>query len=298
MKSVFVLLVIITTAVAQTGAKVGMSFLKVGVDARAAAMGNAYCASTTDAAAMYWNPAGLAGASSNSVVLMHNIWLQDIFHEFAAAQIMTGRHSLGVSLNWMRVPGIQLRGESATEEPDGETSVDYVSLGFSYATILFEDWYAGIQLKYLYERYYLENANGYAIDIGIMRKLPVAGMLWGITLQNIGKMGKVRDKKTNLPVLVRTGINYTIPWHIFNNYPVLVADYLLVADDVSQLGLGTEVSVFNNLALRTGYIFSHESAHITLGVGVAYSVYDFAYAYVPYKYDLGDSHRFSLRILF
>jgi hypothetical protein len=229
---------------------------------------------------------------------MHNVWIQDIFHEFAAAQIGTGTHNIGVFLNWMRIPGIELRGERATEKPDGETSVDYVSLGFSYATVLFGDWYTGLQFKYLYERYYLENASGYAFDIGVIRKLPITGMQWGLTIQNIGKMSKVKEDVTKLPLLIRTGVNYLLPWQIFENQPVLAVDYLYVDDDVSYLGIGAEAGIYENLTFRTGYIIGHESADFTVGLGVVYSVYEFAYAFVPYQYELGNSHRFSLKFYF
>ena len=74
MKNKIGLFILLSTTViyAQTGADVGMSYLKIGVDARASAMGDAYTSLAEDAAATYWNPAGLANASSNSIILMHN----------------------------------------------------------------------------------------------------------------------------------------------------------------------------------------------------------------------------------
>ena len=73
MKRIILLFIICTSlAFAQTGATVGLSYLKIGVDARAAAMGEAYTSVTKDASATFWNPAGLAGSDKNSIVLMHN----------------------------------------------------------------------------------------------------------------------------------------------------------------------------------------------------------------------------------
>jgi hypothetical protein len=291
-------LLIFSTVTAQTNANVGMSFLKVAVDARAAALGNAFTASTDDANALYWNPAGLARADQKSIVIMHNAWLVDIFHEFAAVQISQGKHNLGVGINWMRVPGIELRGEQASEEPDGETTADFLSLGLAYATVFSDDWYIGVQLKYLHERYYLEDAAGFAVDLGVIRPLPIDGLLWGLSIQNLGSMGKVREQETKLPLLVRTGLNYQLPLQIFENQPTLSADLIYVRDDVTQAGIGAEVGIYRNLSARTGLLLGHESTNITAGVGIYYTVYEFAYAFVPFQNDLGDSHRFSLKIVF
>ena len=122
MKLILIVLLIsmATICLAQTGGQTGMSYMKIGVDARAAAMGEAYTSLAQDAAATYWNPAGLALAKSNSVVLMHNSWIQGINHDFAAVQLFQGKHNVAISLNMMFVSGIELRGPTASEIPDGE----------------------------------------------------------------------------------------------------------------------------------------------------------------------------------
>jgi hypothetical protein len=299
MKKIFIVSVLFfSTVYAQTNASVGMSFLKVAVDARAAAMGNAFTASTDDAAALYWNPAGLARADQKSIIIMHNAWLADIFHEFAAIQLLSGTHNIGVAINWMRVPGIELRGEQASEKPQGEATADFLSLGLAYATVFAEDWYLGMQLKYLYERYYLEDAAGFAVDFGVIRQLPINGLLWGLSIQNLGSMGQVRQRETKLPLLIRTGLNYQLPLLVFENQPILSADLIYVRDDITQFGIGSEMGIYTNLSARAGLLLGHESTDFTAGLGISYAVYDFAYAFVPFQNDLGDSHRFSLKILF
>ncbi|MCB0302022.1 MAG: hypothetical protein KDE52_18315, partial [Calditrichaeota bacterium] len=48
----------------------GMSFLKIGVGARAGGMGEAYAAVADDATATYWNPAGLMASDRNNLTMM------------------------------------------------------------------------------------------------------------------------------------------------------------------------------------------------------------------------------------
>jgi hypothetical protein len=69
---------------------VGMQFLKLGVDARAIGMGEAYTAVTDDISSVFWNPAGLAPSFQNQVFFSHTNWPADIMQEYAAATYTTG----------------------------------------------------------------------------------------------------------------------------------------------------------------------------------------------------------------
>ena len=67
------------------GQRAGIStvqFLKIGVGARASAMGEAFVSVANDASALYWNPAGVVQAKQNQLIISHNNWVADINHEF------------------------------------------------------------------------------------------------------------------------------------------------------------------------------------------------------------------------
>jgi hypothetical protein len=300
MRRIIIILLVfsVSTVIADTGAKVGLSFLKIGVDARAAAMGDAYSSCAHDAAAAYWNPAGLAGAVANSVVLMHNAWLQDINQEFAAIQFLNGDHNLAVSINMLNVSGIELRDETASEEPVGTTDVINTYLGLAYATTIMKDWQVGIQLKYLYEKYYFESADGFALDLGIKRQNILAGLNWALVIQNLGKMSVLRNESTPLPLLFRSGFNYKLPFQLFDYQPLLAADLVYVADDITTFNLGFETRIVNHVDLRAGYILGRDSQHFRGGFGIVFGAFDVAYAFVPFDYDLGSAHLLSLAIDF
>jgi hypothetical protein len=282
---------------AAEGGKVGMTFLKIGVDARAAAMGNAYTALANDASASYWNPAGLAMADHHSILFMHNAWLLDINHEFVAAQLVRGTHNFALSVNMISVPNIEIR-QGPSENPDGTSTATNLYLSGAYARKVAENWLVGIQLKFLSEKYYMIQAEGYAVDLGIIRQNIVPNLNVAATVQNIGKMNKLHSIATDLPVIARLGSAYTIPYKILDHNPIAAADVMVVYQDVTQVNIGSEVPLGSYLAIRLGYVIGSESYRFTTGAGILYDRYRFSYAFVPYKYDLGNTHRISLMILF
>ena len=295
---ILILLICASTVFAETGGKIGLSYLKIAVDARAAAMGDAYTAVANDASATYWNPAGLAGSGKNSIILMHNSWLQDVNQEFAAIQFINGTHNIAVSLNMISVTGIELRDETASEIPIGDTHALNTYLGLAYATEIFGNWQFGLQVKYLYEKYYLYSANGFALDLGIKKEDILQDLSWGLVIQNLGKMSALKDEATRLPLNLRTGVKYRLPFQVLENRPLMAADVNYVMDDVTTFNFGVEVPLVNYADLRLGYVFGRESQSITAGFGLNYGIFHIAYAFVPYSYDLGNSHRFSLMVDF
>ena len=297
MKYIVIVIICLSTVLAETGAKVGFSFLKIGVDARAAAMGDAYSSIASDAAATYWNPAGLARSNSPSVVLMHNAWLLDINHEFAAVQLFQGKNNIAVSLNMVSIDDIELR-ETNTSQPDGSSTSNNTTIGISYARMLKKDICFGIQWKYLYEKYYLVSSYGFAFDIGMIKENIFPCVNWGVSLHNIGKMSKLDRESTPLPIFIRTGVNYILPWVVFVNNPIIAADLLYVVDDVLHVNFGTELTVISKLNLRLGYIIGNESYSFTSGFGINFNRFHFSYAFVPFRYDFGQSHRISVLIHF
>jgi hypothetical protein len=86
---------------AQSVRKYSNEFLKIGVGARAAAMGNAMTGITDDVTSGYWNPAGLAlGPQAPEVSLMHSEYFAGIakYDYVGFAMPVGGRRRFGVSV--------------------------------------------------------------------------------------------------------------------------------------------------------------------------------------------------------
>ena len=74
-------------------------FLKIGVSARSAGMGDAYIAVVEGAEATHYNPAALAWVKGNDVAFNHNNWFAGINHDFIAVAHTFGRRgTFGISL--------------------------------------------------------------------------------------------------------------------------------------------------------------------------------------------------------
>src|SRR5205823_560162 len=60
------------------------TFLKIGVGARAAGMGDAYTAIADDGTATFWNAAGVARVERTEISLNHNSWVGGLLEEHFA----------------------------------------------------------------------------------------------------------------------------------------------------------------------------------------------------------------------
>jgi len=271
--------------------KTGLSFLKTGIDARAVGMGEAYTAMTSDASAVYWNPAGLLGAKRSNVLFNHNEWILDIRGEFAALSIVRSRSAWGVHINSFNIGEIAVR-EIPSSEPLAFTSAHYLSAGLSYARRLQQRFDLGLTLKYLFEKIDVNTASGFAFDAGLIYRPPAEGLKLGATIQNLGSMNDLRNDRTSLPVLFRVGAGYLLPFKISGVEVNLASDLVKVSDENFRWHLGSEFLLWKQIALRAGWMLGYEARDFSLGVGFNRSSLRLDYGYLPS--DLGTAHRFTI----
>jgi long-subunit fatty acid transport protein len=118
--ALFALLITLVTAgpvLAQT--KVATSaaqFLKIGAGCRAAALGGAYVAMADDAAALFWNPSGLARLNRSEILFMHAQWLADTDYNFGGVVVNFGGSALGAFISTLGYGEWEV---TTVDEPDG-----------------------------------------------------------------------------------------------------------------------------------------------------------------------------------
>ncbi|NOX37551.1 MAG: PorV/PorQ family protein [Calditrichaeota bacterium] len=279
--------------VAGEAGQTGLPFLKIGVGAPAAGMGNAYTAVASDAFATYWNPAGLMAARSGNVVFTHTNWLFDAISEFAAWQVRGQQSSVALHLYTFYVGQIPVR-LIPSDQPLATTNAQYLSGGISYARNLRPHLALGVTLKYLYEKIYVETATGWALDVGVRYQMPGHPLVLAATLQHLGKMNALLSRASRLPTVLRAGIAYQPDVAVGPAKFQLAVDGLRYWSGSWKLNSGLEVKLWRQLALRAGYLLGYDDRSLGFGFGFQKATLRFDYSFNPFGAGLGEVHRFSM----
>jgi len=276
---------------AQTGTT-SLNFLKLGVGARATAMGGAFSAISDDASACFWNPAGLSDVPPLEVFFMHNRWIADISQSAASVTFDVPYVRMGVSMNYFNMGELERRTGNSVE-PEGVFIPFDLALGVSAAYQVNPDISAGVTTRFLHESLDSETARAVLFDIGIKSRTMIPGLTAAISVRNLGTEIKYVTEGYEAPRLVALGAAYrkTLPWS--GNALLVSAEIVSPNDNDTRIALGAEYSFREFLFGRAGYRSGLENEDFSFGFGVSYLKLRFDYGFVPYS-DLGNSHRFSL----
>lgn len=305
---VMVLLLPLQAEGAQIFEKVGTlggQSLKIGVGARAAAMGDAYVAIADDATAVYWNPAGIARLSGQSISINHTAWPAEILFDQAAYvfNVKWIPGMLGVNVRALTMSRDKVR---TTYLPDGtgETfDAGEWAYGITYARSLTDKFSAGFSINYIQTG--LDDVTGKSttFDFGTLYDVGILGAKIGMSIQNIGGDMTFIDEKVKMPVFFRVGGSFSILQRGESRL-LTAAEFTHPPDNSEKLNLGAEYSFHDYLFLRGGYKMNYDTEGMTAGFGVKFpltlvksSVARLDYAYSDLKY-LSQAHRVSVNVSF
>ncbi len=278
-----------------SGQNAGLAFLKIGVDARAMALGNAVTAAVTGPSAAYWNPAGLVEGSALKAVFHHNQWLFGSSSEFVGLSSSHGTTAWGVFVNSFFIDDIEVR-DIASTNPLATTNALFLTTGFSYARQVHPHWIVGATGKYIFQKIYVEQAGGWALDFGVKYRWRDR-LQFGAVLQNVGRMAPLQEERTPLPVTFRWGVQWQptfIPeaWHA-----MVTADVVKFRGQPWGASLGGELLWRKTIALRGGVLLGYTNRWWSIGIGLLKTRFQFHYALVPFTTGIGVTHQFTLGIL-
>ncbi|MCH7618914.1 MAG: PorV/PorQ family protein [Candidatus Marinimicrobia bacterium] len=276
----------------------GMSFLKLGVDAASTAMGGTGVSNSKGAVASYWNPAGLASADNSDVLISHQEWLAGSSNQYLGVSFPGSSYSFGLSLALSGVSDIERRDERPTAEPLSYFSANSIALSLSAAAGRGSDLQFGVTAKLLYEKISFYTANGFAFDFGLIKSLNFHNLKTALVVKDVGGMSSLNNESTSLPARVTAGISGKL-----NPRSTTSFNWALDAGKYFESGtfirLGGELNLKEILSLRGGYKRNSEnSSGITAGIGITRNRYRFDYAYLPFDFNLGDTHQMSFGIGF
>jgi len=273
-------LILISNCYANGPGTTAAEFLKIGVGARASAMGEAFTALTDDGTALYWNPAGLAQIKKTEFSTMYNMHFQQINQGYVtlASPLLVGVTALGVNYIDMG----QIEGRDEYGNPTGNFGASDIHLFAGYA-IKFKNISLGLTIGWLQDKIKEDIKSSFLGNIGVFYSLNKY-FTFGAVVQNIGtKLGS-----DSLPLTFKVGTALKL------KNLILTADLPL---SIEYYGLGAEWWVGSILALRVGYKATHTITTITTGIGLKFEKICLDYAYVPYS-EIGSAHRLSLKIKF
>ncbi|MCK4237159.1 MAG: PorV/PorQ family protein, partial [Candidatus Krumholzibacteria bacterium] len=127
-------------------------FLKIGVSARAAGMGNAFTASANDASSIYWNPAGMVELTRTQVTVNSIVWPADIDIYFAGAVFTTPYlpGSFGISARALTMDPQEERTVYMPQGTNRFFDAGDMSFGLSYAMYFTDRFSAGITTHFIH----------------------------------------------------------------------------------------------------------------------------------------------------
>ena len=271
-----------------------MTFLKIGIGAKAMGMGESHVAATDDLYASYWNPAGLARIQQPQLALMHNEWFAGINHQFIGFALPVGDiGTVGASANYLSF------GELQGRDRDGNETTIFrpydLALIVSYANAVTSNLAFGANAKFLREQIADESGTGIAFDFGGLYTFPELPLALGFNAQHVGPRVRFVEEAFGLPFTFRFGTAYQ-PW---SDAFMLTADVVRPSDNDITTGVGAAYTIADILQLRTGYKYKlggndlGGTSGLTGGFGLTLRRFQIDYALVPFGV-LGLTHRFSL----
>lgn len=260
------------------------SFLKIGIGARAAAMGEAFTAVASDGTSLYWNPAGLTQLKTKEISATYNSWFKEIKQGYLSLTFPTSRGTMGLGTNYVDMG--KLEGRDVEGNPTGDFTASDTHIFIGYARKLKKSSW-GFTVGWLQDAIKDDKKDTFLANIGFL--YPVSDRFTlGVVAQNIGS----RLGGDSLPLTFKVGAAFKF------KALTLAVDIAKPQDNEIYYCLGAEWWLRNALALRVGYKTNQDIGEgITAGIGFKMGKTSIDYAYVPYG-GLGDTHRISLGMKF
>jgi hypothetical protein len=309
MRRIAVILIIVGCNAAPLAAQQGtFNFLRNDVGARAAALSGSFVSMKDDPNVLFYNPASLGTLSTPKISASYVNHLMDVnAGTLSYGQYMEGIGNIGAGVTYINYGSFNRTDEFFnTLGTFGATELAIVA---GIATRYDDDFFVGINAKYIYSSIAEYSSSGLAIDLGFLYDIPSQNITIGGSVLNIGKQSyPYISTKEPLPLDVKLGITKR-PEHL----PVFLnldfhrlnegGDNFL--DRFSSFTVGAEFLMSKSLRVRVGYnnkqrkeLKTGTSAGLggfSLGFGLVLNEYQIDYAYNSYG-DFGGIQRFSLGI--
>lgn len=276
----------------------GFAFLEIPAGARASALGGAFSSMAQGVEAAYSNPAGLESVKSVELSATHYEYFEQLRHDQFAIALRGLGGAFSGSIRALYSQPIEERDELGNLT--GTFGSHDLEIGLGYGRRIGGGLSLGGMTKLVRERIARSAAMTWAFDFGTTWEPNPGGPLrLGAALQNLGPaahyaFGDEQGEPVALPAALQTGVSYR--WDVGPRLALRGAVEGRLTRGRSGVGMiGAEAEVpGTGASLRTGFRMNDDSAGMSAGLGYAVGALRLDYAWVPYRNDLGDTHRFSL----
>lgn len=265
------------------------AFLRLGVGARALALGGAFSAIADDPSAVYWNPAGIAQLHhAGFIASYHSMPLERSFYFVGAAVPLRRSASIGVSWIGWNVSNIEGR-TGNTAEPDFIFNNNENALVATYAHQLGSSFELGGNLKVIFQNLYTGNSTGWGMDLAALFR-PMNNLRLGLALQDINTATKwstgLREK---FPMTMRLGAAINISTSV-----QLALELNKINGEKFGFSGGAEYTALSMLPFRLGFTERGAVGGLGLAIPLRSMQMHFDYAYTTDVLDGGRAHKLSL----
>lgn len=280
----------------------GLQFLKIGVSARDAALGDAAASIANDVSAVFVNPGGLAFVERPQAFASHTQWLAGSRLDAVAVGMPVG--SFVFALSFARF-GIEEFGETTVQQPEGtgrSVSAGDVTIGVGVARRFTDRLTIGLQLKYVQEKLDQDSFRNILFDVGAVYYTGFHNLRIAFALQHFGPDMQLLDVKFRTPLLFRVSAGEDLL--LLDDHRITTAvDLVHPTDNDEWVGWGVEYALLKVLSLRAGYRFGVERGSVSFGAGICPPEvgpvrFSLDYAYSRFDKVFGATQRITLGVNF
>lgn len=307
-------------------AQATMTFLEIGVGARAAGMGSTFNCVDDDASALFWNPAGISRIRGGAVSISQTRWLADMNQYAVAAAFGNSRWgTFGISAMIMdngdfyrtRPVPADLATNPEGYVFEGTFNVNQYMAGLAYGRRITDRFAFGGQVKYVYQdlgtvdvliRRSVEEddieedkqnrAGALALDFGTVYYPGFKDLRFAMSFRHFSHSIKYAYESYELPLTFTLGLAGNILGFLGyegSSHSLQVAvDAIHPRDYGERIHLGAEYVFAGALSLRGGYKFNYDVEGISAGIGLRMKHLNFDYAYTPFEAAFGPVQRLSV----
>lgn len=289
----------------------GFDILTVGPSTHALGMNDAATATLQNASAIYSNPANLAFAPSSSFVADYSLWIAGLKNSHGALNLRKNNRALAFGVLNSRADDFELRDRPGPSQ--GTFTASYLSLAAGYAHQA-GPFAVGVTGQFLREQFFVDDASGYAINMGISSRLFDQKLTLSSVVRNLGKMNKLGNQSTPLPMEWRTGgfgELYTFSTSERRDFPITISatfemvypmndhrstEQSMPAETYFLMGLDLQLA--ETLSLYSGYRTDNTERPVSFGGSVALESISISYALVPFRTGYGNVHSVGISYRF